>query len=122
MEPLALVTGCAIFGAILGSFLNVVIHRLPIMLEREWATQCADLRGVPRPEFDKLTLAVPRSRCPKCGHIIENRDVYHYELGSWIKNVTCDRCDHTFIAKKNYKPSFGPLIGPPQPPEVDWSS
>ncbi|MCR6668348.1 MAG: A24 family peptidase [Methyloversatilis sp.] len=57
-----------LLGLAVGSFLNVVIHRLPIMMEREWAAQCADLRGEPAPEFDALSLMWPRSRCPKCGH------------------------------------------------------
>lgn len=57
-----------LLGLAVGSFLNVVIHRLPIMMEREWAAQCADLRGEPAPEFDALSLLAPRSRCPKCGH------------------------------------------------------
>ena len=98
MEPFPLVTVCVIFGAILGSFLNVFIHRMPIMLEREWAIQCADLRGVPRPEFDRLTLAVPRSRCPKCGHAIsalENIPVLSY----LVLRGKCRGC-HTDISPR----------------------
>lgn len=60
----------AILGLMVGSFLNVVIHRLPKMMERSWLAECAELRGEPPSHADKLTLATPRSRCPQCGHPI----------------------------------------------------
>ena len=69
-DPAHFAVVAGVFGLIVGSFLNVVIHRLPIILERDWAAQCAELRGEAAPVFEKLTLAVPRSRCPKCGHAI----------------------------------------------------
>ena len=61
---------CVLLGLMVGSFLNVVIHRLPKMMEREWAEQCAELRGetpAPAPRYDIVT---PRSACPQCGHRI----------------------------------------------------
>lgn len=70
-----------IFGLLLGSFLNVVIHRLPKMLERQWADECAELSGQPPSADPPLTLWKPRSRCPKCGHQIrwyENIPVISY--------------------------------------------
>jgi leader peptidase (prepilin peptidase) / N-methyltransferase len=59
-----------VLGLLVGSFLNVVIHRLPKMLEAQWATECAELGGQVLPEQTKLNLLVPRSRCPECGHEI----------------------------------------------------
>ena len=57
----------ALFGLLFGSFLNVVIHRLPLMLERRWAAECAELSGQPAPyEGTPLNLLKPRSRCPAC--------------------------------------------------------
>jgi leader peptidase (prepilin peptidase)/N-methyltransferase len=57
-------------GLAIGSFLNVVIHRLPIMMERAWQAECAELRGETPAELEPLSLATPRSRCPACGHAI----------------------------------------------------
>ena len=68
-------------GLFVGSFLNVVIHRLPLMMEREWHAQAAELRGESLPEQETYNLAVPRSRCPHCGHLItafENIPVVSY--------------------------------------------
>ena len=59
-----------ILGLLVGSFLNVVIHRLPRMMERDWQLQCAELRGEAAPEKERLSLAAPASRCPHCGHAI----------------------------------------------------
>ena len=54
-----------VFGLLVGSFLNVVIHRLPKMLEAQWAAECAELNGQVLPEPAKLNLLVPRSRCSR---------------------------------------------------------
>jgi leader peptidase (prepilin peptidase)/N-methyltransferase len=60
-----------VLGLCVGSFLNVVIHRLPKMLERGWREECAELAGQPAPsENPRYNLLVPRSACPKCGHRI----------------------------------------------------
>lgn len=70
-----------LLGLCVGSFLNVVIHRLPKMMEQEWQAQCAELRDEPAPTAATLSLARPRSRCPACGHSItalENIPVLSY--------------------------------------------
>ncbi|MDD3786329.1 MAG: A24 family peptidase [Hydrogenophaga sp.] len=74
-----------ILGMLIGSFLNVVIHRLPKMLERRWADECAslqatDIAAVPAPApdggEDTYNLLTPRSTCPHCGHRIR-----------WFENI-----------------------------------
>lgn len=68
--PWLVVLSTGLFGLMVGSFLNVVIHRLPIMLERQWKQQCQDLlaTGGDAADAAPLNLVVPRSRCPHCGH------------------------------------------------------
>jgi leader peptidase (prepilin peptidase)/N-methyltransferase len=70
LEPATATAAAALLGLLVGSFLNVVVHRLPRMLERGWAEQCAELRGEPLPEAPRYNLVVPRSACPSCGHAI----------------------------------------------------
>lgn len=72
-----------LLGLLVGSFLNVVIHRLPTMMERQWARECAELQGqeVAAVEPARYNLLVPRSACPHCGHVIrwyENIPVVSY--------------------------------------------
>lgn len=77
-----------IIGLIVGSFLNVVIHRLPKMMEREWKQQCellldANSTSTPAENTQPFNLMVPRSRCPHCGHAItalQNIPVISYLL------------------------------------------
>jgi leader peptidase (prepilin peptidase)/N-methyltransferase len=69
-DPAMFALAAGLIGLVIGSFLNVVIHRLPIMMERDWAAQCAELKGEAAPAVEPLSLARPRSRCPHCGHQI----------------------------------------------------
>ena len=71
--PLAFVAVAFAFALMIGSFLNVVIYRLPIMMQREWRDQCKELQedlpdDLPEGRFN---LVVPRSRCPACGNPIK---------------------------------------------------
>ena len=59
-----------VLGLLVGSFLNVVIYRLPQMLERQWAAECAQLAGKEPAPAEPFDLVRPRSRCRKCGHQI----------------------------------------------------
>jgi leader peptidase (prepilin peptidase)/N-methyltransferase len=89
-DPVVFVPFASVIGLFVGSFLNVVIHRLPKMMEHDWHAQAAELRGEPPPQVERFNLAVPRSRCPHCGHLItalENIPVVSYM-------VLRGRCGH----------------------------
>jgi leader peptidase (prepilin peptidase)/N-methyltransferase len=66
LTPLVL----AVLGLCIGSFLNVVVHRLPLMMERSWKLESAQLLGVKADLPAPVSLARPRSACPACGHAI----------------------------------------------------
>jgi leader peptidase (prepilin peptidase)/N-methyltransferase len=79
--PPAFIGVCAILGLTVGSFLNVVIHRLPKMMEREWQAQGAEINSQSMSEAEPYNLVIPRSACPQCGHLIgalENFPVISY--------------------------------------------
>ena len=91
--PLVTILGAGILGLAVGSFLNVVIHRLPKMMERDWQCQCAELKGEAPPQHAPLTLSSPRSRCPHCQHPIaawENIPILSYLL----LGGRCSGCQH----------------------------
>ncbi len=89
MPDLGSLTGPAVFpwaglvlGLCVGSFLNVVIHRLPKMMERAWRADCAELAGQPPPPEEAYNLVAPRSQCPGCGRGI--RAVENLPIVSWL--------------------------------------
>lgn len=95
MSPMGAMILAGIYGLMIGSFLNVVIYRLPIMMERDWRSQCDELFGLA--DNDKkndpttYNLSTPSSRCPHCGHVIrwwENIPVISY---LWLKGK-CSEC------------------------------
>ena len=80
-NPIAFTTLAGLLGLFVGSFLNVVIHRLPRMMEHDWHAQAAELRGEEPPAGERFNLATPRSRCPHCGHqitLLENIPLVSY--------------------------------------------
>jgi len=81
------------FALMVGSFLNVVIYRLPLMMQRDWREQCDELTKEPAPDLPqgKFNLVVPRSRCPSCGAPIkawQNIPVLSYLL----LGAQCSNC------------------------------
>ncbi|MBB3004489.1 MAG: A24 family peptidase [Paraburkholderia tropica] len=98
--PPGVLTGFAIvIGLVVGSFLNVVIHRLPIMLERAWRADAADALGHAETSGElfaddglpaRYNLWLPRSACPHCGHVL--RVWENIPLVSWL--ALRGRCSH----------------------------
>ena len=82
-NPALFAAAAFLFGLAIGSFLNVVIYRLPLMLERQWRMQAAELEGRPAPPQDgRFDLVVPRSRCPACQARI--RGIHNVPVLSWV--------------------------------------
>ena len=95
LSPLVL----GLFGLCIGSFLNVVIHRLPLMLERGWRMESADLLGVAHEEAaPAITLSSPRSRCPSCGHAITWRENIPVASWLWLRG-RCSACKAPISAR-----------------------
>ena len=78
----------ALLGLCVGSFLNVVIHRLPKIMERQWKAECAELTGQEPAPPERYNLVVPRSACPACGHRISALE--NIPVLSWL--VLRGRC------------------------------
>jgi leader peptidase (prepilin peptidase) / N-methyltransferase len=91
LDPVVATVVAAAVGLCVGSFLNVVIHRLPKILERGWHAQAAELRGEVVADAPRYNLAVPRSACPACNHqitLVENIPVV-----SWLAlRGKCSAC------------------------------
>lgn len=81
-SPALLATAVGVLGLAVGSFLNVVIHRLPMMMRAEWRADCADFEGREPPPDEKINLLTPRSRCPSCGVAITA--LQNVPLVSWV--------------------------------------
>ncbi len=96
--PQIFIPFCALLGLMVGSFLNVVIHRLPKMMEHDWHCQCAELRGEPAPACETLSLSRPRSRCPHCGQPISALE--NIPLVSWLAlRGKCSACQAGISAR-----------------------
>ncbi|WP_426115885.1 prepilin peptidase [Pseudomonas sp. DSP3-2-2] len=83
-SPIAFVLSTLILGLLIGSFLNVLIYRLPKMMEQDWKAQSREMLGLPaEPAGETFNLILPHSRCPHCAHQIrpwENLPVLSYLL------------------------------------------
>ena len=101
-SPALLIGTCLVLGLCVGSFLNVVIYRLPVMLERQWRAECAEYTAggaadaeEPLPPFN---LIVPRSTCPACGARLRARD--NIPLLSWVLlRARCAHCEAPISAR-----------------------
>jgi leader peptidase (prepilin peptidase)/N-methyltransferase len=88
----------AIFGLLIGSFLNVVVHRLPIMRQREFDNYIAHEAGKELPHQDRYNLMVPRSACPHCGHQITALE--NIPVISWLfLRAKCSACKAPISAR-----------------------
>ncbi|HET7670290.1 MAG TPA: A24 family peptidase [Burkholderiales bacterium] len=87
-----------VLGLAVGSFLNVVIYRLPKMMEREWRAQCAELAGQPAPQDSEFSLLKPRSHCPACGKPVGA--LQNVPVVSWlVLRGKCARCQAGISAR-----------------------
>ena len=82
LTPGAAIALAALAGLLVGSFLNVVIHRLPKMMQAQWQAHAAELRGEAPPAAERFDLVAPRSACPACGHAI--RAIENVPVASWL--------------------------------------
>ncbi|HEV2269638.1 MAG TPA: prepilin peptidase, partial [Steroidobacteraceae bacterium] len=96
-SPTLFVGTCLVLGLAVGSFLNVVVYRLPVMLDREWRAQCAELvcheqrpPTMTHGPHDPFNLLVPRSACPSCKAPITA--LQNIPLISWV--FLRGRCAH----------------------------
>jgi len=99
----------ALLGLLIGSFLNVVIHRLPQMLERGWKLDSAEMLGLTIEPPPEITLSRPRSRCPSCGHQI----AWHENIPvlSWLRlGGKCSACKTRISARYPFVEIFTGLL------------
>ena len=96
--PLALWITAGLVGLCVGSFLNVVIYRLPKMMEAQWRAECAELAGNPLPAAEPFNLVKPDSRCPSCGTPI--RAWQNVPVVSWmVLRGRCAACKASISAR-----------------------
>lgn len=94
--PLFFYVSVALLSLMVGSFLNVVVYRLPKMLEREWYTQCREfladeVKDIPEKKLPEMTLSKPNSTCPHCGHAIKFYE--NIPVVSWlVLGGKCSQC------------------------------
>lgn len=94
-NPLVLPLAALVLGLVIGSFLNVVIYRLPLMMQREWRAQCHEFleledKTAPEAHFPVFNLAKPDSHCPACRHPLGAAE--NIPVVSWL--LQRGRCRH----------------------------
>jgi len=108
-NPELATTIAALVGLCVGSFLNVVIYRLPKMLERGWQAQCAELRGEKPAAEPAYNLVVPRSACPACGQRITA--LQNVPIVSWLAlRGRCAKCKAPISARYPLVEALGGLL------------
>ncbi len=97
-QPALLILFCTVFGLLVGSFLNVVIHRVPRMMERTWRREAQEVLELPIEETSPYNLVVPRSRCPHCDHAIRWHE--NIPVVSWLLlKGRCSACGQGISAR-----------------------
>ena len=102
-SPILFYIFVALLSLIIGSFLNVVVYRLPIMMHNTWYADCREfladeLKGVPAKKITPLTLSIPNSTCPKCDHKI--RFYENIPIMSWLfLRGKCSQCKNNIAVR-----------------------
>ena len=114
--PLALLIGAGLLGLAVGSFLNVVAYRIPIMMERAWRAQCEELKTQPFAppahiaDSKRFDLWWPPSTCPGCGHAIAAQHNVPVIGFLWLKG-RCASCGAKISARYPTVEAFAALLG-----------
>ena len=97
-DPTFFVLTCTLLGLVVGSFLNVVILRLPKIMEQAWHRECCDLLEQPAPEVTAVNLSQPGSHCPGCGTAI--KPWHNVPVVSWLLlRARCVSCGINISAR-----------------------
>jgi leader peptidase (prepilin peptidase)/N-methyltransferase len=97
-SPALFIGACFLLGLLIGSFLNVVIYRVPKMLERDWRRQCDELAGREPKEESPFNLVAPRSACPSCDTQITATQNVPVLSWLWLKGK-CAKCGAKISAR-----------------------
>jgi len=114
--PLALLIVVALLGLVVGSFLNVVAYRLPVMMERAWRAQCEELKTQPFTppahveNGKRFDLWWPRSTCPGCGQAISVQHNVPVIGFLWLKG-RCAKCGIKISPRYPVVEAFAAVLG-----------